>query len=62
MAQVEQARGSVYLLQNDLENARLAFKRGIEASQGRIDPLLQLQFNDLTLEQADSVSAPVLDK
>ena len=64
MAQAEQVRGSVYLLKkNDLENARLAFKRGIEASQGRINPLLQLQFNDLAIEKSDSVApAPILDK
>ncbi|KPU83460.1 hypothetical protein JI57_01210 [Psychromonas sp. PRT-SC03] len=62
MSQTEQVKGSVYLLQGDLENARLSFKRGIEASQGRIDPLLQLQFNDLAIVTPDSVSAPVLEK
>lgn len=62
MAQVEQVKGAVYLLKGDLGNARLAFKRGIEASQGHVDPLLQLQFNDLAIAEPDSASAPILKK
>lgn len=57
LAKAHQVKGSVYLQQGELEQARLAFQDAINASQGRVDPVLQLQFDDLAV----STDAPVLD-
>ncbi|MEH6454255.1 MAG: tetratricopeptide repeat protein [Psychromonas sp.] len=61
LATSNQVRGNIYLAQGDLENARGAFQDAINASQGRVDPVLQLQFDDLTKSAAAPVEAPVLD-
>ena len=61
LAKAYQAKGTVYLKQSEQEKARSAFQDEINASQGRIDPVLQLQFDDLALPEAAAAAAPVLD-
>ena len=61
LAKANQVKGSIYLIQGDIDNARSAFQDAINASQGRVDPVLQLQFDDLTQMTATPVNAPVLD-
>ncbi|MCG6200319.1 YfgM family protein [Psychromonas antarctica] len=56
-----QVKGSIFLKQEKLENARTAFQDAINASQGRVDPALQLQFDDLAQSTDSSVAAPILD-
>lgn len=60
IAKAEQVKGTVYLKQGDVDNARIAFKSAIDASKGRIDPILQLQFDDLALTVENEASEPVL--
>jgi len=61
LAKANQVKGSIYIIQGDIDNARSAFQDAINASQGRVDPVLQLQFDDLTKMAATPVKAPVLD-
>jgi len=61
LAKAYQVKGSIYLKQNMLEKARSAFQDAINASQGRVDPILQLQFDDLALSTDAAVAAPILD-
>ena len=61
LAKANQVKGSIYLIQGDIDSARSAFQDAINASQGRVDPVLQLQFDDLTQMTATPVNAPVLD-
>lgn len=56
-----QSKGVVYLKQGDLDLARRAFQAAVDASQGRVDPLLQLQLDDLAVAKADIAPAPKLD-
>ena len=49
LAKAYQVMGEVYLQQGQQEKARSAFQDAINGSQGRIDPVLQLQFDDLAL-------------
>ena len=59
-AKAEQVKGTVYLKQGDTTSARAAFERAIEASNGRIDPMLQLQFDDIAVAVEDEAAEPVL--
>jgi predicted negative regulator of RcsB-dependent stress response len=61
LAKAYQVKGTVYLQLGDQEKARSAFQDAINASQGRINPVLQLQFDDLAVPAGAAVSAPVLD-
>lgn len=61
LAQAYQLKGNIYLKQNDLEQARSALQDAINASQGRVDPLLQLQFDDIAVAASEVPEAPVLD-
>ncbi|GLS89773.1 membrane protein [Psychromonas marina] len=61
IAKAEQVKGTVYLKQGDTNNARVAFQSAIDASNGRIDPILQLQFDDLALAAQNEATEPVLD-
>ncbi|HIP76252.1 MAG TPA: tetratricopeptide repeat protein [Psychromonas hadalis] len=59
----EQAKGLIYLALADNKKALDAFQKAISASKGRVDPVLQMQFDDLTVVgDALSAPAPVLDK
>jgi predicted negative regulator of RcsB-dependent stress response len=60
LAKAEQVKGTVYLKQNDINSARMAFQSAIDASKGRIDPILQLQFDDLAIAVENEASEPVL--
>ncbi|WP_413699670.1 tetratricopeptide repeat protein [Psychromonas sp. KJ10-10] len=59
-AKAEQVKGSIYLQKNDLDVARTAFQTAIEASDGRVDPILQLQFDDLAINVENEAIDPVL--
>jgi predicted negative regulator of RcsB-dependent stress response len=61
LAKAYQIKGAVYLKQGETGKARSAFQDAINVSQGRIDPVLQLQFDDLALPKAETAVAPVLD-
>lgn len=58
-AKAWQVKGTLFLKQNDLANARNAFQEAINASAGRVDPILQLQFDDLATADT-GLAAPVL--
>ncbi|MEI6896953.1 MAG: tetratricopeptide repeat protein [Psychromonas sp.] len=60
MAKAGQVKGTIYLLQGDVNNARVAFQSAIDASKGRIDPVLQLQLDDISLAVKDEAAEPVL--
>ncbi|WP_022942031.1 tetratricopeptide repeat protein [Psychromonas hadalis] len=60
IAKAEQVKGTVYLKQGDVNNARIAFQSAIDASKGRIDPILQLQFDDLAVAIDTEAAEPVL--
>jgi predicted negative regulator of RcsB-dependent stress response len=60
MAKAEQIKGTVYLQQGDVNNARIAFQSAIDASKGRVDPILQLQFDDIAIAVENEATEPVL--
>lgn len=60
IAKAEQVKGTVYLQQGDTNNARVAFQSAIDASKGQIDPVLQLQFDDIAIVAESAATAPVL--
>ena len=60
IAKSEQVKGTVFLKQGDVNNARTAFQSAIDASKGRVDPILQLQFDDLALASDNKATEPVL--
>lgn len=60
IAKAEQIKGTVYLKQGDVKNARIAFQSAIDASKGRVDPILQLQFDDLAIAVENEAIEPVL--
>lgn len=57
LAKAYQAKGAVFLKQGEQNKARSAFQDAINVSDGRVDPILQLQFDDLAVAE----TAPVLD-
>ena len=61
IVKANQTKGTVYVKQGDLASARLAFQAAVDASIGRVDPILQLQLDDLAVAKADIASAPDLD-
>lgn len=61
IAKAEQVKGTVFLKQGDINNARVAFQSAIDASKGHVDPILQLQFDDLAVAAKDEAAEPVLD-
>ena len=62
VAKANQIKGAIYLAQGDLAKARSSFEEAINESNGRVDPVLQQQFDDLTLPAEEVVSVPVLDQ
>lgn len=60
VAEAAQAKGNIYLKQGELDKARDAFQAALAASDSRVDPVLQLQLDDLAVAKAE-VSAPQLD-
>ena len=61
LAKAHQIKGTIFLKQGSLDKARSAFKDAINASNERVDPVLQLQFDDLAQPEAEKIAAPVLD-
>ncbi|WP_019615004.1 YfgM family protein [Psychromonas ossibalaenae] len=61
LAKAGQVKGGIHLQQGDLEKARSAFKDAVNASKGRVDPVLQLQLDDLAVSAPAVPAAPVLD-
>lgn len=61
VAKANQIKGAIYVAQGDLAKARSSFEDAINESNGRVDPVLQQQFDDLTLPAEEVVSVPVLD-
>jgi predicted negative regulator of RcsB-dependent stress response len=61
LAKANQVKGTIYLAMGDIEKARSAFQDALNASQGNIDPILQLQFDDLAIVADKTVAAPILD-
>ena len=61
LARAEQLKGNVYLQMGDQDKARSAFQDAINNSQGRVDPVLQLQADDLGLSEPKIATEPVLD-
>jgi len=61
IAKAEQVKGTVYLKQGDVNNARVSFQSAIDASNGRVDPVLQLQFDDIALATDTAAVEPILD-
>ncbi|MEG3753291.1 tetratricopeptide repeat protein [Psychromonas arctica] len=59
LVKVNQTKGDIYLKQGDLNAARAAYQTAVDASEGRVDPVLQLQLNDLAVEK--KATAPKLD-
>lgn len=60
IAKAEQVKGTIYIKQGDVNNARIAFQTAIDASQGRVDSVLQLQFDDIAVAVKSEASEPVL--
>ncbi|MGB5446443.1 MAG: tetratricopeptide repeat protein [Psychromonas sp.] len=60
-AKASQVKGVIYLKQGDLVKARSAFQDAINTSQGNIDPVLQLQFDDLAVATGAGIDAPIPD-
>jgi predicted negative regulator of RcsB-dependent stress response len=61
LAKANQVKGGVYVQMGDTENARAAFQNAVNASQGNVGPLLQLQFDDLATVADKTVAAPILE-
>lgn len=61
LARAEQLKGNVYLQMGNQDKARSAFQDAINNSQGRVDPVLQLQADDLGLSEPKIATEPVLD-
>lgn len=61
LVKANQSKGAVYLKQGNVDSARTAFQAAVDASAGRVDPILQLQLDDLAVAKADATPAPKLD-
>lgn len=61
LARAYQVKGTVYLKQDKLDNARASFQDAVNASQGQVSPILQLQLDDLAQPATDIAAEPVLD-
>ena len=54
-----QIKGLIYLNKGDKVKAYYAFKLAVEQSHGNVDPLLQMQFNDVTLPADKMLNTPL---
>jgi len=61
LAKASQVKGVIFLKQGNLEKARSAFQDAVNASQGKVDPILQLQLDDLASPGDAEIAAPILD-
>jgi len=60
LVKANQSKGDIYLKQGNQDAAREAYQAAVNASQGRVDPVLQLKLDDLAVVKAE-VTAPKLD-
>ncbi|MDA7747198.1 tetratricopeptide repeat protein [Psychromonas sp.] len=61
VARANQVKGSIYLKQGNIESAHSALQAAVDASEGRVDPLLELQLDDLAVVTTGAAPAPKLD-
>jgi len=61
VVKANQTKGATYIKQGNLELARSAFQTAVDLSEGRVDPFLQLQLDDLAVVKTEA-AAPVLDE
>ena len=61
LVKANQSKGAVYLKQGNIESARASFQAAVDASEGRVGPILQLQLDDLAIAKANVAPAPKLD-
>ncbi|ABM03006.1 conserved hypothetical protein [Psychromonas ingrahamii 37] len=61
LAKANQVKGSIYLNMGDIEKARTAFQDAVNAIEGNIGPILQLQFDDLATVNDKKIAAPILE-
>ncbi|PKH02897.1 hypothetical protein CXF72_09280 [Psychromonas sp. MB-3u-54] len=61
LAKANQVKGSIYLKMGDTEKARSAFQNAVNASEGNVGPILQLQFDDLAIVNDKTIAAPTLE-
>ncbi|WP_137297332.1 tetratricopeptide repeat protein [Psychromonas sp. SP041] len=61
LIKANQSKGAVYLKQGNIESARASFQAAVDASEGRVDPILQLQLDDLAVAKVEVAPAPKLD-
>jgi predicted negative regulator of RcsB-dependent stress response len=61
LVKANQSKGEAYLKQGNTEAARKAFQAAVDSSEGRVDPILQLQLDDLAVAEQKIASAPKLD-
>lgn len=61
LAKANQVKGVIFLKQGELNKARSAFQDAVNASQGKVDPVLQLQLDDLASAGDTESAAPILD-
>jgi predicted negative regulator of RcsB-dependent stress response len=61
LAKANQVKGSIYLKMGDTEKARNAFQNAVNASEGNIGPIVQLQFDDLAIVNDKTIAAPTLE-
>lgn len=61
LVKANQTKAAIYLQQGNVELARIAFQAAVNASEGRVDPLLQLQLDDLAVAKVDVAPVPKLD-
>jgi len=61
LAKANQVKGAIYLKMGEIEKARAAFQDAVNASQGNIGPILQLQVDDLAIVNDKTLAAPILE-
>lgn len=61
VVKAEQTKAAIYLQQGNVELARIALQAAVAASEGRVDPLLQLQLDDIAMADVEVAPVPKLD-
>lgn len=61
LAKANEVKGLVYLKKGEQEKAYSAFKLAVDKTAGRVDPLLQMQLDDLTPAEKEVAKEPVLE-
>ena len=61
LAKASEVKGLIYLKQDDKEKAYAAFKLAVDKTTGRVNPILQMQFDDLTPVKKEVAEEPMLE-